>query len=168
MDLDERLQKIATGISVTDAIDAYMQEQSASRESTVSEELLAVVEIVFLMAAVDGEVSDEELRELSASIEALADMKASTLELEETLVELGQKLEAEGWKRRLEDACSRIHTPDARAFAFRLAAGVAFVDDFVANAEAAAIDTLAGALGLEKAASQAILRDVHEALFGGT
>ncbi len=50
---------------------------------------------------------------------------------------------------------------------FRLAAGVAFVDDFVANAEAAAIDTLAGALGLEKAASQAILRDVHEALFGG-
>lgn len=50
---------------------------------------------------------------------------------------------------------------------FRLAAGVAFVDDLVANAEAAAIDTLAGALGLEKAASQAILRDVHEALFGG-
>lgn len=166
MGLDDRLKKIATGISVTDAIDAYMQEQSAGAQTGVSEELLAIVEIMFLMAAVDGEVSEEELRELSASLEALADMKASGLELEETLTELGQKLEAEGWKRRLEDACSRIHAPDARAFAFRLAAGVAFVDDFVAHAEAAAIDALARALGLEKAASQAILRDVHEALFG--
>lgn len=158
--------EIAAGISVTDAIDAYMQEQSSAAETAVSEELLAIVEIMFLMAAVDGDVSDEELQELRASIEALADMRAAGLRLEETLIELGEKLAAEGWKRRLEDACSRLRTPDARAFAFRLAAAVAFVDDFVAHAEAAAIDALARALGLEKAASQAILRDVHETLFG--
>lgn len=173
MNLDERLGKIATGISVSDAIDAYMNELATGepiedpREAR-RDELLAIVEIMFLMAAVDGEVQEDEILQLRASIEALADMQAvPDLRLDATLGELAERLSAEGWKSRLEQATRRVRTPDAKSFAFRLAVGVAFVDDFVAHAEAAAIDTLAGALGLSEAEAQEILHDVHETLFGG-
>ncbi len=173
MNLDDRLKKLATGISVTDAIDAYLAEcvdrgdEIQDLDRARQEELLAIVEIMFLMAAVDGEISEEEIQQLHASIEALADMRAAKLNLGEVFDTLNAKLGNEGWKRRLEDATSRLHTPDAKPFAFRLAAGVAFADDFVAHAEAAAIDALANALELGRDDSQTILREVHETLFGG-
>jgi hypothetical protein len=173
MDQGDRIKKIATGVSVSDAIDAYMQEladggEELDREEAKTRELLAIVEVMFLMAAVDGEVQDDEIAQLRASVEALADMREiPKIRIEKTLDELNEKLAADGWKKRLEEASAELRTPDARAFAFRLAAGVAFVDDFVAHAEAAAIDSLAKALALEKADSQAILREVHETLFGG-
>ncbi len=171
MELDERLGKIATGISVSDAIDAYLQEQPAPEETDLAaakkSELLAIVELMFLMAAVDGEVQDEEVQQLRASIDALADIRAvPDLNLDDALQDLAAKLSAEGWKSRLEDAASRVQTPDAKDFAFRLSVGVAFVDDFVAHAEAAAIDSLARALELTADHAQTILREVHETLFG--
>ena len=65
MKLEERLGKIATGMSVSDAIDSYMDELEA-KGTPVSDpaaeadaELMAIVEVMFLMAAVDGEVSEE-------------------------------------------------------------------------------------------------------------
>ncbi len=174
MQLDERLGKIATGISVSDAIDAYLEQVAAERgpieaaAQAQKDELLAIVEIMFLMAAVDGEVQAEEIAQLRASIEAISDLQAvPDLALDETLAELAEKLAADGWKSRVEQATRRVRTPDARSFAFRLAVGVAFVDDFVAHAEAAAIDTLASALELPDDEAQEILHDVHETLFGG-
>ena len=120
------------------------------------------------MAAVDGDVADDEIRELQASVSAISDMEAvGAPELKSMIAELTDKLAAEGWKARLYDAASRVRAPDAKHFAFQLAAGVAFVDDFVAHAEAAAIDSLARALDLTKEESQSLLRDVHETLFTG-
>ncbi len=170
MELDDRLKKIATGMNVTDAIESWLRQSpdpAIDPDKEMSDELLAIVELMFLMAAVDGEVADDELQELQASVHALADMEAvETLELKTTIAELTAKLEAEGWKARLDDAASRIRAPDAKEFAFQLAAGVAFVDDFVAHAEAAAIDSVARALDLSKDQSQTLLRDVHETIFG--
>lgn len=173
MELDQRLEKIAQGMSVADAIDAYMQQLAGEGEPVDAEkerveELLAIVEVMFLMAAVDGEISDEEVDELRASVHALSDMQAvDGIRLDETMRDLSQKLAAEGWNARLREAASRIRAPEAKSFAFQLAAGVAFVDDFVAHAEAAAIDSLAQALGLEKDESQALLREVHATIFNG-
>lgn len=173
MELDDRLKKIATGMSVANAIDAYM-EQLAEAGAPVDpqrervDELLAIVEVMFLMAAVDGEISDEEVDELRASVHALQDMQTvGEIRLDETMRDLAKKLAVDGWNARLRDAASRIRAPEAKEFAFQLAAGVAFVDDFVAHAEAAAIDSLAQALGLDKEESQALLREVHETLFRG-
>lgn len=173
MELDDRIKKIATGMNVADAIGAYMdglgetaEEQDPKQEA--KDELLAIIEVMYLMAAVDGEISDDEVQELQASVHALADMQAvEPLELESTMRALGEKLESDGWTARLHDAASRIHAPDAKEFAFQLAAGVAFVDDFVAHAEAAAIDSLGSALGLDPEKTQRLLRDVHETIFGG-
>lgn len=171
MKLDDRIQRIATGMSVSDAIESYMRRISepppASPEQAMSDELSAIIEIMFLMAAVDGEVAPEEVAELRASVTALADMQAlSDVTLESTLDELAAKLAAEGWQTRLQKAAARIHGPEARGFAFQLAAGVAFVDDFVAHAEAAAIDSLARALELPTEESQRLLREVHLSIFG--
>jgi uncharacterized tellurite resistance protein B-like protein len=170
MELDDRLKKIATGMSVADAIDSYMgqlgEDQPFDPEQERKDELLAIVEVMFLMAAVDGEISSDEIQELRASMHALEDMQeVGGVGLEEVMKDLAQKLETDGWKARLEDAASRIRAPEARQFAFQLAAGVAFVDDFVAHAEAAAIDSLAKAFGFTREESQMLLQEVHETLF---
>ena len=173
MELNDRLKKIATGMSVADAIDSYMTQLRSEGDSLPDpeaerrEELLAIIEVMFLMAAVDGEIADDEIQELRASVAAIQDMQTvEGIELDAVMDELAKKLERDGWAARLEAAAAKIKAPDARPFAFQLAAGVAFVDDFVAHAEAAAIDSLARALDLETSESQRLLREVHTTLFG--
>ncbi|MEZ4375894.1 MAG: TerB family tellurite resistance protein [Polyangiaceae bacterium] len=172
MDLDLRLKKLASGVSAREAAQAHAKSlqpaaELSSDEQTLAKEFEATLELMFLMAAVDGEISDEELEQLRGSIEAVADMHAvKGLELGSTLNQLNDSLEKEGWSARMHDAARRIGTPDGRTFAFRLAAGVAFVDDHVAHAEAAAIDSLAAALELDAEESQELLREVVDTLFG--
>jgi hypothetical protein len=81
-------------------------------------------------------------------------------------VDLSRRLERDGWTARLDDVASRLPSEEARSYAFRLAAAVAFVDDHVAHAEAAAIDALAAALQLSPDVSQQILNEVRDTLFG--
>jgi tellurite resistance protein len=174
MVLDARLKKLATGTTAAEVTDAAAKSMRAGELEKLSDtqkqqaqEFLATVEAMFLMAAVDGHISGSELEQLAASIQAIIDMHAAPgLNIESTLEELNEKLARDGWRSRLERVGERIQTPDGRAFAFRLAAGVAFVDDHVAHAEAAAIDAFAGALGLDRDESQDILHEVHDELFG--
>jgi len=168
MELDERLKTLATGQSVADAIASYLETGVAQPQpaNEVRYESEAIVEIMFLMAAVDGDISKQEIQQLHASIEAIRDMGAiPDIDVEPLLKSFSDDLDEEGWSLRLKEAAARVRAPDARAFAFRLAAGVAFVDDFVAHAEAAAIDSLATAFELDKDEAQSILREVHETLF---
>lgn len=173
MVLDTRLKKLATGVSAQQAARAHAKslvpgESLSDIEQAMAEEFRATIEAMFLMAAVDGEISKEETDQLAASIQAVVDMHAiDDLKLDETLEELNQKLARDGWHARLEAVARRITTDEGKAFAFRLAAGVAFVDDHVAHAEAAAIDAFAGKLGLDDEESNAILREVQADLFGG-
>jgi hypothetical protein len=81
------------------------------------------------------------------------------------LKDLNARLAREGWKRRLESLPERLRTHESRTFAFRLAAAVAFCDDSVEHAEAAAIDAFAAALAIPESESQQILVDVQETLF---
>jgi hypothetical protein len=172
MVLDVRLRKLATGVSAREAARAHAKslvpgESLSDREHAQAEEFKATIEAMFLMAAVDGEISEEEMAQLAASIQAIHDMHAvEGMELDQTIEDLNAKLARDGWNGRLEAVSKRILTEEGKAFAFKLAAGVAFVDDHVAHAEAAAIDALANALGLSSDESQAILREVSDELFG--
>jgi hypothetical protein len=172
MVLDVRLQKLAGGLSSRDAARAYIRSLKGkdllgAAERAQAEEFEATIEAMFLMAAVDGEIAREEVDQLAASIQAICDVTESThaMELGATLAELNARLARDGWKARLDSVARRLTTPEARAFAFRLAAGVAFVDDNVAHAEAAAIDAFSAALGLPLEESQEILVEVQEMLF---
>lgn len=172
MELEVRLRTIARGQDVATSVAAYARSLEADAEldddeKAQAEEFLATVEIMFLMAAVDGDIADAETRQLKASIEAITDIHGGPpIRLDRAMIQLAEKLSRDGWSARLRKAAARLRSPDARAFAFRLAAGVAFVDDFVAHAEAAAIDSLAAALGLERSESEEILHEVREMLFG--
>jgi hypothetical protein len=172
MVLDKRLSKLAGGLTARDAAKAYSWSFAkgatlTSAERSRADEFGATIEAMFLMAAVDGNIGDDEVAQLAGSIEAIMDVtgRKDPLDLDKIMTELNQKLGDEGWKARLDTLAPRLKSHGARAFAFRLAAGVAFVDDNVAHAEAAAIDAFAAALGLGGEEAQEILLDVQETLF---
>jgi hypothetical protein len=173
MVLDVRLKKLARGLSSREAADAYAlsQDNPASlrdEQRAQAAEFEATIEAMFLMAAVDGEITDAEIGQLAASVEAMVELApaARKVRVDKLLGELNARLAKDGWKARLDATAARLKGHEARTFAFRLAAGVAFVDDHVAHAEAAAIDALTAALGLSSEESQEILNDVQETLFG--
>lgn len=176
MILGDRIDKLAQGLSSRDVVDAYALSQSDPKsmrddQRALAGELEATIEAMFLMAAVDGNVSDAELGQLAASCEAMIDLtgaRSQPVKIGKLLGELNAVLAKEGWKARLDAVAHRLRprSPEARSFAFRLAAAVAFVDDHVAHAEAAGIDALAAALALTPEESQEILADVQETLFG--
>lgn len=172
MVLDARLAKLATGQSAKEAARAFARsrnEKLASAERARADEFEAILEAMFLMAAVDGDVATEEVGQLAASVQAIVDTSGGhfRIDLQPALEELGARLSRDGWKARLDTLAARLPTAESRAFAFRLAAGVAFVDDNVVHAEAAAIDAIAAALGIGGDDSQRILAEVQEELFGG-
>jgi len=171
MVLDGRLAKLATGQSAREAAHAFARSRNqklAAAERAKADEFEAILEAMFLMAAVDGEVAQDEIGQLAASVQAIVDTHEGEyrIDLDKAMGELAGRLSRDGWKVRLDSLAARLPTPESRAFAFRLAAGVAFVDDHVAHAEAAAIDALTAALGLTGEDSQRILGEVQQELFG--
>ena len=171
MSIDARIQRVAKGLSAKQAADAFVRarEDPASvspRDLDKAAEFEATVEAMFLMAAVDGDLSDNELAQLAASVDAFAELGGKKkVDAGPLLVKMNALLEKEGWNARLAAVAGRLRVPESRAFAFRLAAGVAFVDDHVAHAEAAALEAFASALQIGSDESQEILYDVRESLF---
>jgi hypothetical protein len=173
MVLDERLQKLATDISVSKAVRAFIKSRAerlelSDLERAQADEFSATLEAMFLMAAVDGSVSEPEIARVRSSFEDLvvAEGDATRLDFESLLDGFRRSLESDGWQARLGSVASRIPTTDGRALAFRLAAAVAFVDDQVESAEAAGIEALAAAFGLNADQSQELLRKAFDELFG--
>lgn len=171
MVLEARLKKLATGVTAEKAAAAHAQrardpDSLSDEQRSLADEFDAIVEGMFLMAAVDGEVSDEEIGQLEGSVHAVLAMHG--VEGEDTFVtlaKLNDLLDSEGWTARLKAVAARLPSNESRLFALKLAAGVAFVDDHVAHAEAAGIESFAKELGVDADASQRVLREVHEALF---
>ncbi len=161
-----------TSVALAQAARHYVQSLEArgalsEAEQRSAAEFGALLEAMFLLAAVDGEISDAELSRLQASVATLAELDPSALKvLPQALKELAQRLEAEGWSARVAQVVEALATPEARRTAFRLAAAIAMVDDEVAHAEAAGIDAFAAALGLDHEESQRLLREVVAELFG--
>jgi tellurite resistance protein len=172
MSRKERLAKLAGGVSVDAAARAYSRRARGAKlegeEHAKADELDATIEAMFLMAAVDGAVAGDEVAQLASTMQAMLDTKdkLGPMDVDATLVDLSRRLERDGWTVRLDDVASRLPSEEARSYAFRLAAAVAFVDDHVAHAEAAAIDALAAALQLSPDVSQQILNEVRDTLFG--
>jgi hypothetical protein len=167
-----RLGKFATGQSAREAALAFSRsrhEKLAEAERARADEFEAILEAMFLMAAVDGEIAPDEIGQLAASVQAIVDTNGGKLQLDlgPAMDELAARLERDGWKVRLDTLAKRLPTEESRSFAFRLAAAVAFIDDNVVHAEAAAIDALAAALGIPADDSQRILGEVQDELFGG-
>ena len=174
MSIDARIKKLARGLSASQAADAFVRAREdpasvSSVEKGQAAEFEATVEAMFLMAAVDGEISEQELAQLSASVDAFSSLDTRgprRVEAGPLLSAMNDRLEKDGWNQRLASVAERLQGQEARTFAFRLAAGVAFVDDHVGHAEAAALEALASAFHISSDESQEILYDVRDSLFG--
>ena len=171
MSLDARIKKLAKGRSARRTADDFLRSDAgppsvSAEDRDRSGEFEATVEAMFLMAAVDGDISAPELAQLAASLDAFTELEGKAhIDAGPLLVEMNERLARDGWNQRLHAIADRLRDAEARTFAFRLAAGVAFVDDVVAHAEAAALEAMASALSIGADESQEILYDVREALF---
>jgi methylmalonyl-CoA mutase N-terminal domain/subunit len=175
--LGEQLAELIRSGSHEGAVRAYAKSLGplplSDEERTLAAQTEACIECMYLMAAADGEVADQERMQLSASVRAMlepfevggsAELGLPLLKLNEQLDRFAKHLASEGLEPRIASVAGRLGTPEARCLAFCLAAAVAFVDDFVAAGEATAIDDFARALGLGSDESQYLLREVHERL----
>jgi Tellurite resistance protein TerB len=169
MDLDARLEKLGARALVTNAARAFVQTLRgpvSDGERVLAEEFKAIVEAMFLLAAADGFVTDEEVAQLRSSITKMVSPEPVEAGLDELMAGCLEKLTQDGWNSRVPEVARRLGSVESRSLAFRLAAAVAFVDNEVAPAEAEVIDALAASFGLSADDSQAILRDVVDDLFG--
>lgn len=178
--LGPRLALLCTGDFAEQAIALWAKSLAMGAELTTEEwavagELEAVFEAMYLMATADGELARDELLLLSQSLGAIISAGerrgGRRLELTLPLLKLGEVVErfstalaASGLALRLEDVGRRLTSPESRDLALRLAAGVAFVDDFVAAGEMDALDTLARTLGFNHDDALRVLREAHAAL----
>ncbi|GMV13881.1 MAG: hypothetical protein AMXMBFR56_21050 [Polyangiaceae bacterium] len=152
-----------------------MGAELAPEERALAVEMEAVFEVMYLMAAADGELGKDELLLLSQSLEAIITASESAggsrfelglplLKLGEILGRFGSALSADGLKARVASVAERLGSESSRRLALSLAAGVAFVDDFVADGEMRALDRLARALGFDHEDALRVLREAHGAL----
>jgi hypothetical protein len=175
MALGQSLGSLVTGMSVDDAIESYLArlaDTGAPASPTSAQEAAraqseAIVEIMFLVAAVDGEVAALELELLRKNVRELAESDVlASVDADALVPALEGRLAREGWSERMHAATAVLVAPDVRRLAYRLGAGVAFVDDRVEAAEAAALDALAKTFELADDDAHAILVEVQKTLFG--
>jgi hypothetical protein len=77
MSIHARIKKLARGLTASQAADAFVRAQQdegsvSSSDRSRADEFEATVEAMFLMAAVDGDVSEAELGQLAASVDAFS------------------------------------------------------------------------------------------------
>lgn len=125
----------------------------------------AVLEAMFLMAAVDGDVSEVEIRELARACRPLVG-DVSSGDVEGMLLSMHAVLAEEGWERRARSIGGALAGSAVAELAYSLAVRVALADDYVVGVESDAMDTLADALGLDLDRRGALLREAYDELFG--
>jgi tellurite resistance protein len=156
--LREQLERAAAGRSARSYGDKAEKARGVSARD-------GVIEAMFLLAAVDGKVTTLEVAQFADGIDS-AFPDDTEADVEALVKHLAERLAKEGWDRRLAAVKEALHGTDLAETAYRCAASVAFVDDVIEHAEAAALEALAGALGIPTDRAQAILREVRTELFG--
>lgn len=147
-------------------LDERRQASLAARAGDVSDEAKgAVIEAMFLMAAVDGDVSEVEIRELARACRPLVG-EVSNGDVEGMLLSMHAQLAEEGWDRRAASVGKALVGGPAAETAYSLAVRVALADDYVVGVESAAMDSLADALGIDLDRRNVILREAYDELFG--
>jgi tellurite resistance protein len=124
----------------------------------------ALVEVAFLVAAVDGEVTALEVAQFGEAVEAA--FGGADVNPKELLGAMAARLEAEGWDKRAKAVSRALAGTEHAERAYRLAVSVAFVDDDVAHAEAAGLDSLARGLGVGDDRTHEIMSELRKELFG--
>jgi tellurite resistance protein len=112
--------------------------------------LEALVEVMFLAAAADGDFSDLERQHFVGSVQSLTDGRLSHAHLEALLTEASAALERDGREARLADVKSRLPDAGARKVALSLAIQVMAADGIIRTSERELILETAEALEIDR------------------
>lgn len=134
-------------------------------EEQVRAEWAPLVESMYVMMAADGEVSDAEKDVLRGAIRALSDDSVRSAQLNAMLAEAKERVDAEGVKKRLQEATRELRDDRAKAeVTFILASAVAFADDAIFDQENELVSELAELLQIDEARANELLDSVESDL----
>ncbi len=125
----------------------------------------AMIETAFLMAAADGSLSDIEREQLVATMEFITSHQVPRERLDDIVGQLMDALSTDGWEARIQAVATSLEDPLARRNAYRLAAGISFIDGEVQDEEAELFTLLANAFEIPQTEAEAILLEVRDELF---
>jgi hypothetical protein len=155
MDLfDERLRELQN------TADTWFGACGGSKESA------AMVETAFLMAAADGQISAVEQQQLVATIASVTGDHFGMERLTGLVEQLLEVLQLDGWEARVANVARALRTTVSRRNAYRLAAGVSFIDHQIHQDEMQLFGMLAEAFAIPPEEASAILAEVRDMIFG--
>jgi tellurite resistance protein len=120
-------------------------------------ELEALVEVVFLGASADGELSAEEHEVFAHTVRQLADERIGT-RLGELVGRFKRALQSSGREARLRALKAELPKPSARRLALELAIQVAAVDGSIRGSERELILDTAEALGIDRSLAASLVQ----------
>lgn len=122
----------------------------------------AVLEVAFLMSAVDGYLADQELAAFRELLPLLRGRAANEGEVDALLGRFLTGIHASGAEARLREVAAAVPV-DLREAAFKVAVGLSLVDDDADQSEYELVALLASALGVKDRAV-ALAADARAAL----
>ncbi|MGI5863618.1 MAG: hypothetical protein ACOX6T_16395 [Myxococcales bacterium] len=131
-------------------------------ESAEASKVIATLEALFLMIAVEGRVMEEEEDAARSVLHAMASAELDPGEIEELLAAFAERLEAEGFGARLE-AVGRLlrEDPELAEATFRLCAAVVAADGREADEDNETLNALIDELHLDDDLADQILGEVR-------
>ncbi len=112
--------------------------------------LEALVEVMYLAAAADGEFSPVERAHFLKTVESLTDGRLATARLAQLVAEASEALEREGREARLLSAKGRLPDAGSRRVALSLAIQVTAADGIIRTSERELILETAEALEIDR------------------
>lgn len=151
---DERLDRLRS------AADTWLEPEDPEQQTD------ALIETAVLMAAADGEIAEPELQHLVTTVWYTTSTQADEAHVRAMVAELMRRLHEDGWEARIASVAFRLRDPELRRNAYRLAAGVSFVDGEVQPDEERLFALLARAFEIPTDEASRLLTEVRDALFG--
>jgi tellurite resistance protein len=139
-----------------------MSGSESAVKSLPEAKLEALVEMMFLAAAADGEFSDVERTHFVKSVESLTDGRLAKPKLEALLDQAASALDKDGRDARLQSVKQRLPDASARKVALSLAIQVAAADGIIRTSERELILETAEALDVDRDEAANMVRDASK------
>ena len=134
-----------------------------ARPETTADKADVLLELAFLMTAVDGKLEDEEVHAYRSIVSWMRGAPVSDTEFGLLLERVSGNTEKDEIEARVRVLAPTV-APELRELTFKLAMGLALVDNEAADAEDELMGLLFEQLGLETERADAIAEEVRKAL----
>ncbi len=144
-----------------DMVSEAAQAAEAEEESLESSPFAAVVEAAYIIAAADGDVSEDELSRLVQGLVNVTDSQLDEVQINALMQTAAMNYESEGRDARLGAVAELLPDSDSREAAFLVAAGVSWAEGGVSTQEGLALQALSRAFDIPMNQMHQLLGQAH-------